>query len=71
MRHRAMALDPFSARIAALEALRGAIDPRKASAASLREFADELDAAAPLYEHSATAVGYTALAELLRICPPS
>lgn len=68
MRHRAMALEPFSARIAALEALRGAIDPQKASAAPLREAADKLDGAAPLYEHSATAVGYTALAELLRIC---
>ena len=68
MRHRAIALEPFSARIAALEALRGAIDPRKARAASLRAAADELDAAAPLYEHSATASGYTALAELLRIC---
>lgn len=63
-----MALEPFSARIAALEALRGAIDARKASAGPLREAADELDEAAPLYEHSATAVGYTALAELLRVC---
>lgn len=63
-----MAIEPFSARIAALEALRSTIDERKASAGSLREAADELDAAAPLYEHSATAVGYTAMAELLRIC---
>ena len=62
-----MAPEPYSARIAALEALRGAIDPRKASSASLREAADGLDAAAPLYEHSATTIGYTALAELLRI----
>lgn len=68
MRHRAMTLEPFSARIEAFEALRGAIDQRKASGAPLREAADALDAAAPLYEHSATAVGYTALAELLRIC---
>ncbi len=68
MRYRAMVLEPFSARIAALEALRGAIDAGRASAGPLREAADELDAAAPLYEHSATAVGYTALAELLRIC---
>ncbi len=68
MRHRAVALEPFSARIMAIAALRGAIEPQKASAATLREAADELDATAPLYEHSATAVGYTALAELLRIC---
>ena len=68
MRHRAMALEPFSARIAALEALCGAIDPLKASSAPLRDAADKLDATAPVYEHSATAVGYTALAELLRIC---
>ena len=68
MRHRAMALEPLSARIAALEALCGAIDPLKASSAPLRDAADKLDATAPVYEHSATAVGYTALAELLRIC---
>ena len=68
MRHRAMAHEPFSARIAAVEALPGASEPQKANAVPLRGAADELDAAAPLYEHSATAVGYTALAELLRIC---
>ncbi len=68
MRHRVMAIEPFSARIAALQALRGTIDPREENTAPLRKAADELDAAAPLYEHSATAIGYTALADLLRIC---
>lgn len=68
MRQRTMALEPFSARIEAFEALRGAINPRKANADPLREAADALDAAAPIYEHSATSAGYTALAELLRVC---
>jgi hypothetical protein len=68
MRQRAIAFEPFSARIEAFEALRGAIDPRKANAVLLRGAADGLDAAAPLYEHSVTATAYTALAELLRIC---
>ncbi len=68
MRHRDIALEPFSARIGALETLRNDIDPRNAGVAALRKAADELDATAPLYEHSATAIGYTALAELLRVC---
>jgi hypothetical protein len=68
MRHHMMTFEPFLARIESIEALRSAIDPRTANADSIRNAADGLDAAAPLYEHSVTATGYTALAELLRIC---
>jgi hypothetical protein len=68
MRHPGITLEPYSARILALEALRGAIDPRRASSTAFADAADALDAAAPQYEHSSTATAYTALAELLRIC---
>ena len=63
-----MAIEPFSARIAAIEALRSASNPRATNAAPLREAADGLDNVAVQYRRVEVAVAYTALAELLRTC---
>jgi hypothetical protein len=68
MRQRGIFEDGFSARIKSVEALLQAGDPRAARPEALRRCASELDGQAPEFEHTATAVAYSAFAELLRIC---
>ena len=60
--------DAFSARIGGVESLLRAVDPRTVNPEELRRCAGALDTVAPDYVHLATAVAYSAFAELLRIC---
>lgn len=67
MRHGVILSEAFSARIQAIEALRAATEARVNNAQSMRNAADDLDAASITCDYSVAAASYGALAGLLRI----